>query len=372
MKILFITDAIGYRGKERRLTELLVHLSKGSNIKIALVIFGTNYFFDQIYNSSIEIFCIERKFKKDITVLIKLLKIIRLFKPNIINSWGAMTSIYSIPFTLFTKVKLIDSHIAEASPKKLTLFTKSWFYKKIIYFFADKVVANSFAGLLSYEVPLSKRMCIYNGYDFNRLKKCQDIFHIHVRELYGISTDFVVGMVSHFCKEKDYKTYIDAARIICKERDNVTFLAIGDGPELSKMKKYANDFTLQNILFTGKLKDVESIVNIFDVGVLATNSRNHREGISNSLLEYMALGKPVVATAGGGTSELIQDNKTGFLVPDKCPNKMAEKIEFFLNNKDVAFKMGQVARTRIKSEFSIKKMVSSYYYLYKSFIPIID
>jgi len=362
MKILFLTDAIGYRGKERRLTDLLIHLSKDSNIKIGLVIFGTNYYFDTIFNYNIEIFRIERKFKKDITVFLKLFKIIRSFKPNIINSWGAMTSIYSIPFTIFTRIKLIDSLIADASPDNNKAFTKSWFYKKIIFLFADKLTANSFAGLNLYKVPINKRLCIHNGFDFNRLNNGQ--VDSHVREYYGISTEFIVGMVAYFCKEKDYKTYIESARKICKERDDVTFLAIGDGPYLSEMKKYANDMDPQKFIFTGKIKNIENVQKEIDIGILSTFS----EGISNSIMEFMALEKPVIATDGGGTNELVQDNKTGFLVRDKCPNLMAEKIEYILNNKDVAYKMGKAAKTRIKSEFSISKMVASYDSLYKSLL----
>ena len=57
------------------------------------------------------------------------------------------------------------------------------------------------------------------------------------------------------------------------------------------------------IIFLGKIANVENIINIFDIGILITNSKVHGEGVSNSIIEYMALGKPVIATRGGGTDQ---------------------------------------------------------------------
>ena len=71
------------------------------------------------------------------------------------------------------------------------------------------------------------------------------------------------------------------------------------------------------IIFTGKQKHVESIINIFDIGVLCSC---YGEGISNTIMEYMALGKPVIATDCGGNKEIVVHNVTGFLIEPKNPH----------------------------------------------------
>ena len=115
-----------------------------------------------------------------------------------------------------------------------------------------------------------------------------------------------------------------------------------------------------SIRFLGKQRDIESIVNVFDVGVLAS----YADGISNSIMEYMAVGKPVVATDHGGTREIVVHNKTGFLVEPKNPGQMAAKIEFLLNDRETARAMGQEGYERLRHEFSLERMTKRYIELY--------
>ena len=359
MKILFITDAIGYRGKERRLTELLTHISGDSKIEIGLIVFGAIFHFDQILSANIKIYWVERKIKKDPAVFVKLLEIFKIFKPDIINSWGIMTSIYCIPLTLFSRVKIIDSHIADASPNDYTKFSKNWYLKKFLFLFANKVVANSFAGLTMYDVPHKKRVCIHNGYNFDRLTNCLN--NLKVREHYGLLTKFIIGMVGYFCNDKDYKTYIDAARRIVEERDDVTFLAIGDGPNLSNMKKYAKDIDSKKFIFTGKLINIESIEKEIDIGVLST----YHEGISNSILEFMAASKPVIASGEGGTKEIILEGQTGFIIQSRRPDLLYEKIIFLLNNAKLRERLGDKGCAVVRKHFSIETMSKKYTSLFK-------
>jgi glycosyltransferase involved in cell wall biosynthesis len=74
----------------------------------------------------------------------------------------------------------------------------------------------------------------------------------------------------------------------------------------------------------------------------------------------MALGKPVIATYGGGTNEIIRDNDTGFLISPSNPEELAQKIEILLNDEALANKMGLAGKERIKKSFSIEKMVDKY------------
>ena len=99
-----------------------------------------------------------------------------------------------------------------------------------------------------------------------------------------------------------------------------------------------------------------------DICILSTFT----EGISNSILEYMALGKPVIATRGGGTSEIVIDNKTGFLISPSNPEELTDKIEKLLNNIDLREQMGMAGKERVKKIFSSEIMVSKYVDFYKT------
>jgi glycosyltransferase involved in cell wall biosynthesis len=108
-----------------------------------------------------------------------------------------------------------------------------------------------------------------------------------------------------------------------------------------------------HVQFLGRHKDVEKITSSFSIGVLATFT----EGISNSIMEYMVMAKPVVATDCGGSRELVLEGKTGFLVPPQDPVALADRIAYLLDNPDEARRMGQAGKKHIEEHFSLKTMV---------------
>jgi glycosyltransferase involved in cell wall biosynthesis len=107
-------------------------------------------------------------------------------------------------------------------------------------------------------------------------------------------------------------------------------------------------------------------MNACDLGVLMTNVNNHAEGISNALMEFMALGKPVMATNYGGSVELIVDQKTGYLINPFDADQLTEKINYLLDNEVIRMSMGDAARERVHEKFSIETMIRSFYEEYQS------
>jgi glycosyltransferase involved in cell wall biosynthesis len=167
-------------------------------------------------------------------------------------------------------------------------------------------------------------------------------------------------MVANFRNHKDYPTYFSAAHLLLDKGKDITFLAIGTDTDSLYCRNLIKKANLDHFRLIGKKTGVESFINVMDVCVLSTFT----EGISNSILEYMALGKPVVATRGGGTVELVKENETGFLVDQHNPRELAGKIEILLEDPFLQERMGNAGKDRIKSEFSIEQMVQSYLNLY--------
>lgn len=363
MKVCYLIDGLNLGGKEIQLFELIKGLLDQSFLspeQIMIVSFNKEGCLDNIFQKmQIPIKYATRKFRKDLILLSRLNKIVKEFNPDIIHTWDLMTSFYTTLLKLSGNFIFIDGSIRMA-PSRSGISFKLNFMKSLNFFCADTVVANSRAGLISFKAPLNKSLLIHNGYDKSRLKNLENSTNIKRR--FGIKTNKVIGMVANFTDNKDYDTFISAAQIILENRNDVTFVAVGDGIKLGECKKMAMHNS--NIKFLGTQKNVESIINIFDVGVLSTFT----EGISNSVMEYMALGKPVVVTDGGGTNELVIDGKTGFLVKQKSPGDLAEKIQYLLNHRESALNMGKAGKKRIENEFNSEKMVCSYFELYSTFI----
>jgi len=365
MKVLFLIDNLIKGGKERRMIELIKGLLQKPDVRIELVIFRDAIEYPEIHNLDITSHILKRKPKLNPLVFPRLYKICKKFNPDVIQAWSSMSNIFTIPSAKFQGIPLLNSSVANA-PKGLKIWQKKRFWAEISFLFSDVVVGNSEAGLNAYNVSKSKRQCIYNGYNFNRSKKIET--KERVRSKYGIENEVVIGKVAAFANRKDYITYIKAASIVLKAKPNTKFFAVGDGPNFKSIKNAVPNEIKDNIIFTGALRDVESVINIFDIGILSTNNNVHGEGVSNSIMEYMALGKPVVATEGGGTNEIVQDGKTGYLIPAKSPQLMADRILEFIENPEKAKELGNNGKNRILKDFNIDKMVSTYFNLYKQLI----
>jgi len=357
MKILFLIDSMRSGGKERQLAELLKSLHHRENLSCELVIMSHELHYREILDLGIPIHYFIRKSKKDISIFSQLYSLCSRNRPDIIHVWDSMTAVYAIPTVVLLGIKFVNNMIQNA-PDSLKMFGRNNLRSKLTFPFSDVVLANSNAGLRSYRSPLKKSRTIYNGFDFGRIANV--IVKQKMTTKLNIDGGHIIGMVASFTETKDYETFISAGIRLLDNRHDITFIAVGDGPTLQRHKSMIPPQHKMRFKFLGKQEDIESIVNIFDIGVLAT----HTEGISNSIMEYMALGKPVVATGGGGIIEIVVDEVTGFVLPPKSSSAMAEKIEYLLNNPERAKLMGRAGLERIKKDFSIEKMTVEMLSLY--------
>jgi glycosyltransferase involved in cell wall biosynthesis len=359
MRILFFIDSLNAGGKERRCVELLKGLNNLPCIDFQIVVMNENIHYREVFALNTKIHFLIRKTKKDLIVFRKFYKTCREYKPDIVHCWNDMTAVIAIPTCKLLHIKLINGMVADA-PVKTNLFkSKSIFYSKITFPFSDIIVSNSRAGLNAYNAPYKKSEVIYNGYNFERNLgiRSKEV----IKNEYQIDTEYIVGMIASFSKFKDYKTYYEAASLILRRRKDVTFLSIGNDTDSSESVEMAGTLCLDNhFRLLGKKSDIESIISIIDIGVLATFT----EGISNAILECMAQEKPVIATFCDGTSEIIDDSKTGFLVATSDATGMADKIEVLLKDSSLRKQMGESAKRKIQDCFTIEEMVNNYITLY--------
>ncbi|SDD92572.1 Glycosyltransferase involved in cell wall bisynthesis [Pricia antarctica] len=363
MKILLLIDSLVSGGMERRMVELVKGFREYPHIQLRVVVFSDKIHYKEIFDLDVTVTILKRVPKQNPMIFYKLYKLCKQWQPDLIHSWGTMSAIIAVPTSVFLGVKLINGFVVNALDN-MKFFDENLLRARLTFPFSKVVVGNSMAGLKAYNVSEKKGICIYNGFNNERIAALED--KSLIKKKFNIQTKKIVGMVARFTDSKDYETFIKAGLIVLNQEKNITLVAIGHGENLAKCKEMVPSNFVDNFVFTGEQKDVESIVNTFDIGVLATNTKIHGEGISNAILEYMALGKPVIATTGGGTNEIVDHGKTGFLIPEESPEVLANRLIYLLNNTDEAIQMGIVGKQRIKAMFSIEKMTSAYYDLYQS------
>lgn len=364
MTILFVADNIGGGGKERRMLELVKSLSKDPYYKIILVsLMDRGVGYEYMYDFPVTIIESDRKNRFSLDPYKVIRGAIKKYKPDIVHSWGSMSSTYMLPLLPFRKFKFINSCIADA-PEHNVWFDKNFLRNKLTFIFSDVVLANSLAGIRSYKAPVEKTYCIYNGIDMNRFKNLGNAQEIK-KELGIEKFSFVAGMASAFHPRKDYETFAAAAINLARQYPDMCFLMIGEGSTSEQIQAMVPDDVKGNIFFPGRRRDIENVMQVFDIGVLCTNIDVHGEGVSNSLIEYMSLQKPVVATEGGGTNEVLADGYNGFLIKNKDRETLEKRLVYLYENPEERKKMGLNALETIKEKFLLGRMTAEFIDVYK-------
>jgi glycosyltransferase involved in cell wall biosynthesis len=209
---------------------------------------------------------------------------------------------------------------------------------------ADSVVALG--------VPRGRITVIPNGVDTARFAAPPPVEE--ARRSLGAAGVPLVGSVGCLALRKDYGTLLEALALL--SRRGVAFRAalVGDGPERAALESRAASAGVADLVrFLGERGDVERLLPGMDVFVLSSRE----EGIPNALLEAMAAGRPCVATAVGGTPEVLRDGETGWLVPAASPVTLAAALEEALTRPGEAGRRGAAARRAVQEGMSIEAMV---------------
>jgi glycosyltransferase involved in cell wall biosynthesis len=354
LRVLICIEALGIGGKERQAVELIKALARKSGIDCLVTCLETDDFYlDELTGAGVPVTFLPRRRRWDPTIFQKLYEVIKRYQPDVIHTNGLMSSFYTMPAARICGIPLINGSIRNAFAGG----GLRWTLERMLLGVSDYRVANSYAGLRSRGLSAQDRrnVVIYNGFDFSRLEHLTTSGDWHDNSGEPMKT---VGMVAEFNRFKDYSTLIQVARKMSGGRKDVVFVLVGDGPTLEASQQAAAG--VEAIRFAGRQKHVEEIVQTFDIGVLCT----FVEGLSNSIMEYMALARPVIATDGGGTRELVVDGETGLLVPPADPDALAASIAYLLDHPAVARRMGEAGKARLTREFSITRMVDETARLY--------
>ncbi|MFA5074095.1 MAG: glycosyltransferase [Nitrospirota bacterium] len=220
--------------------------------------------------------------------------------------------------------------------------------------------------------PAERLFPIYNGVD---LKMYENSRYVNtadqLRTMIGLQAGQpVVGLIANLRRIKGIQYFIEAASLIHSKKPDVQFLIVGNdmqnpGYTMADLKQFARNLHLEkNIHFLGMRPDIPGIISVFDIAVVASLT----EGFSNTILEYMASSKPVVATKVGGNSEAVLHEQTGLVVPPGNSSALAEAIWSILEGPDAAQRFGIAGRKRAEEQFSLDMMIRNYEHLFERVI----
>lgn len=360
MRITHIVDTFFGGGKERRCLQLIQGLNKEGYNDIQFIIINDGISYKGLEECNCKITVLDRKRRglSTFSTLKELYRLINDFHPEVVQTWGFISSFLVAFIRPLIKFRFIASYVADViKPPTIS----KWMSNAICKLTCSCIVGNSKAGLIAYGIPKSKAQLVYNGFNEERFKVKVD--KSEKKHSLGISTKFVVAMFATFSRYKDYETYIEAAKLILSNSKEYTFLAVGSGPLWDEMKNKISTEESSFIRLLGHREDVDELLQICDLTILCTNP-NINEGLSNSIMESMAFGVPVLATNGGGTPEIIEDGYNGYLIKEQTPIGVAKQFTNIMNDQEALQRSSINARNTIQEKFLLKRMTSDFIKLY--------
>lgn len=329
---------------DKKKFEIVVVLPKGS----ALI--------DELKNTEAKLIEIDGLKDKswDMSSLIKLIKVLKNEKPDIVHTHASSTARLAAKFVKDCKV-VFTRHSVFPVSEKIKRGIGRFLYKTSNEILSDRIIAVAEAAkenLTDGGIDSERIDVILNGVEkINEISKEEKE---KLRKEYGIKEDEqVIGILARLEEVKGHETFIEAANILLKEKKiKAKFLILGTGKEEEKLKEKVKKMKLQkDIIFTGFVKNVQDFVNIFDVQV---NCSFGTEATSLALLEGMSIGVPAVVTDFGGNPGVITNEENGYIVPIKSPKETAEAIYKILNNKKISDNMKKRALEIFNEKFTVQ------------------
>ena len=196
---------------------------------------------------------------------------------------------------------------------------------------------------------------IYNGVDLQRYNHEQPCCTLH--EDYGIpEASPIVGVVARLEAEKGHRTLIDAWPVVLEAHPEAWLLIVGEGSERNSLEAQAASIGIsERVVFTGRREDVPAVTAALDVAVLPS----YREAQGLSVLEAMALSRPVVASNVGGIPEMVEDGVSGLLVPPGDCDALATAIIRLLSDHPYADMLARRGHDLVHDRFCIELMTSA-------------
>ena len=286
----------------------------------------------------------------------------------------------AIVYTLVRLIRELDIHILHTHEKKSDILgyaaacwagipvmatLHGWIrnnFKQRVFTVADRWVLKRHDALIAVSEEMKKKLVrdgtdpgiihvLYNSILTERYRRngCRG----YLAEVAGRPTPKpIIGTVGRLSLEKGHKDFIAAVDIVVRKGYECSFVIVGDGPEMPRLREMITSRDLESRVFlTGYLRDPVRVYEDLDLMVLPS----YTEGLPNVVLEAMAMEVPVIATWVGGTPEVIEDGENGILIPPASPEAIDDAVEEFLIKPDRYYSMVQSGKRIVETKFDFRE-----------------
>ncbi|MDR0871146.1 MAG: glycosyltransferase [Planctomycetaceae bacterium] len=361
IKILQIIPTLDRCGAEKQMVLLASNLPKDEFEVEVVALTRTGPYAADLEQANIPLIVIGKKFKLDPFACFRLKNAVRKFKPDIVHSWLFAANAYGRQAAIACGVPHVIAAERCVDPWKgaYHFFIDKYYAKKTDFIATNSEGVKDF--YVKHGLPGEKFVVIPNAVEAKWTRDKRTIINHQFPALFSI------GIVARLWKQKRIDDLLWVFQTLDFMEIKFQAFIIGDGPERDFLLRLRDNWNLSHCVhFLGARNDVNQLMPQFDV---LLNSSAY-EGQSNSILEAMALGIPVIATDIPGNTDLVVDGGTGFLVPDGGDFRLRRrmfvaKIIEFMENPGLRQTMGEKSQRRIAEEFTLEKMVERYAALYR-------
>lgn len=357
--IVYILPYLEKGGTETHVLELIKGFIQ-KNYKIILIAPRGSRLVDfQKYDITfIPFINLNKNLYKGISSFIRALKEIEKIKPKIIHIHGAHELIIMVNYIIKEVPIIFTVHGYHGNFSSISYKTSS-IINNLLADATITVSGNEKNTMIKSGLKNTKCHLIYNGISTPK-KTSQHNISSYIKDINKKKK--IIAYIGRLEKEKGISYLLKALRLLNKK--NCHLLIIGSGKLEKILKKEANRLSIKNITFTGFIDNVHDYLKIIDILIVPSL----HEPFGLVCIEAMAHKIPVIGSAVGGISEIVQNNKTGFLVPAANPESIAKKIQLLINNNELAHIMGRAGYKRYKEHFTLETMISRTEMIYKKFI----
>ena len=371
INILYIMDHFhGTGGTERHLTYLVGQLPRERfQCRIVVLDLAPNRWVDAIRAGGIPIIHVPVTREYAPGALLRALELSRIIRSNqidIVQTFHQKSDTYGAVIATLSGVRHIVSSKRDVGALKKP---RHYFLNRRLRGLFEKVivVADSVGDVVvaREQVPRSKIVRIYNGVDTDVFAPPTPQQRNQARERLGFTgDDFVVGTVARFRPEKSYDVFFEGALAAAREVPCLRIVAVGGGPLFEDFRKrYARECAEHRVQIVNDVTDVAEYLHAMDLGCLLPAGN---EGFSNSVLEKMAVGLPMIVSDVGGNSEAVVDGDNGRVIPPRDVEAFRRALIAIYSDPAARVKMGQRSRQLVEEKFTLQRMCKEHEALYLS------
>lgn len=359
----------GVGGLENGLVNLINHIPEERYRHAIICLKGYSAFHKRLDRNDVEVIALDKREGNDLSIYGKLYRVFRRLNPDIVHTRNlAAMEAQVIAAVAGVKARVHGEHGRDV----FDLDGKNWKYnllRKSVRPFIHRyiTVSKDLESWLTNTVGVSsaKIRQIYNGVEHQRFHPDSAIPAELFPSGFFEGNPFVIGSVGRMAEIKDFPTLIKAFLLLHKRLSAtgrpLRLVIIGDGIAKAQCEAMLRTAGIEQLAWLpGERDDIPQLMRAMDLFVLSSLS----EGISNTILEAMASGLPVVATRVGGNIELVAEGKTGCLVLSGNPAALAHAIHEYYQDDVMSRRHGQRAREIIEQQFSMRAMTNGYLAVY--------